>query len=89
MFWANNGVVSNRLFRRLFSPISHHLGEPRECAVHAHQGGDEEQELSDEDEHRLVDDALWWHPERRDADAGRDDGEPDGDDFFGTELLHS
>ena len=31
--------------------------ESGECPVHAHQCGDEEQELSDEDEHRFVDDA--------------------------------
>ena len=83
--WATGSSVWGYRFvlRAPFHPI-----EPHECPVHANQGGDEEQELSDEDEHRFVDDALWRHPERRDADAGRDDGEPDGDDFFGVECLH-
>ena len=53
-----------------------------------YQRSDEEQELTYQDEHRLVDDALRRHPERRDADQCRYDGEPDGDDFFGVEFLH-
>ncbi|MBO4431699.1 MAG: hypothetical protein J5790_10205 [Bacteroidaceae bacterium] len=58
------------------------FAESGECPVHARQCGDEEQELPDQYEHRLVDDSLRWHPERRDADDGCDDGEPDGDDFL-------
>ena len=62
--------------------------ESGERPIHAHQCGDEEQELSDEDEHRFVDDAHGGHPECRDADDGCHDGEPDRDDFFGVEMFH-
>ena len=62
--------------------------ESGECPVHARQCGDEEEELADQDEHRFVYDAHGRHPERRDADQCRYDGEPDGDDFFGVESIH-
>ena len=65
-----------------------HFVESGECSVHARQCGDEEEELSYQYEHCLVDDSLWRHPERRDADDGCDEGEPDGNDFLCVEMFH-
>ena len=76
---TNNPPLSGRVHRGTFLP---QFVESGECPIHAHQCGDEEQELPDEDEHRFIDDALWWHPKCHDADDGCYDGEPDGDDFF-------
>ena len=75
----NNPPLSGRVRRGTFLP---QFVESGECPIHAHQCGDEEQELPDENEHRLVNDAHGRHPKRRDADDGCHDGEPDCDDFL-------